>query len=311
MIGATPLRSAHVNHTPQSTPLVRSDNIGRGIALSIVAILVFGVQDAITKILVGTYSPFQVAMMRYWGFAAFSLWLATRQAPLRRAFSSQRPLLQVARGALLMGDIWCFAFALKNVPLAELQAITLVYPLLVTLFAIPLLGEKVGVFRLTAVAVGFAGALIIVRPGGLPLGPGVFFALASASFYALYIVFTRRVSRHDSTPTSMVYVATVGLVLSTPVGLFFWQPLALWAWALIGVIMVTTCLAHGLMMYALSMAPASLVQPFNYLMLPWAITLSLIIFGHLIDAISLIGAAIIVGAGLIVLARERMRAGGR
>lgn len=298
---------AETPHPTSSSPPLIADNVGRGIALTVAAVLVFGVQDAVSKVLVQTYSPFQVAMIRYWGFAAFSLWLVSRQAPLSRAFASHAPLLQVLRGALLIFDIWCFATGIRTVPLAELQAITLVYPLLVTLFAIPILGERVGMFRISAVVVGFAGALIIVRPGGLPLTAGVGFVLASAAFYSLYIVLTRKVSRRDSTATSMVYVGVVGLVLSSAVGLFFWKPMDPTGVALVIALTVMTCTAHGLMMYALSMVPASVVQPFNYLSLPWAITLSFVVFGHLIDPVSLVGAGIIAAAGLVVMARERMR----
>jgi drug/metabolite transporter (DMT)-like permease len=285
----------------------RTDNIGRAIVLTLITIGVFGVQDAISKVLVQTYSPFQITMMRYWGFAAFSLLLVMRQAPLRQALSSKVPLWQVLRGVLLMADIWFFALALRTVPLGELQAITVVYPLLVTLFAIPILGEKVGIFRFVAVAVGFAGALVIVRPGGLPIDWGVGFALMSATLYSIYIVITRKVSQYDSAATSMTYAAVIGLVLSGVVGVFFWQPMGWGDFALVVTIMGTTCAGHGLMVYALSMAPASVVQPFNYFSLPWAIGLSAVVFGHWIDPISLIGAAIIVAAGLVVMARERAK----
>jgi drug/metabolite transporter (DMT)-like permease len=209
---------------------------------------------------------------------------------------------------LLMADIWCFAVAIRTVPLAELQAITLIYPLMVTLIAIPLLGEKVGPFRMGAVIVGFLGALVIVRPGGLPIDTGVLFAIASASAYAIYIVLTRMVSRRDSTATSMVYVGLVGLVLSAGVGVFQWKPMDLRGSIMMATVMVTMCTSHGLMMRALSLAPASVLQPFNYLSLPWGITLSFVVFGHLIDPISLAGAAVIAGAGLVVMARERRKA---
>src|SRR5690606_1122420 len=131
-------------------PRKRADNVGLGIGLTLVAIIIFGVQDALAKTVVQEYSPFQVAMMRYWAFAGFSVLLVMRQAPLRQAFRSSTPVLQVVRAALLVIDIWFFAAALKTVPLAELQAITLIYPLLVTLVAIPILGEKVGLFRFAA-----------------------------------------------------------------------------------------------------------------------------------------------------------------
>lgn len=286
---------------------VRGDNVARAIILTLITISVFGVQDAISKLLVQDYSPFQVTMMRYWGLALFSLILVSRQAPLRQAFASKAPILQVLRGILLMGDIWLFAMALRTVPLAELQSISLVYPLLVTLFAIPVLGEKVGVFRLVAVLVGFGGAMVIVRPGGLALDWGVAFAIGSSTLYALYIVITRKVSAVDSAPTSMAYAGAIGLVMSTAVGVFFWQPMDWQGWLLVAIVTGTTCVGHGLMTVALAMAPASVLQPFNYFSLPWAIVLSATVFGHLIDGISLVGAGIIVIAGLVVMARERMK----
>jgi drug/metabolite transporter (DMT)-like permease len=285
----------------------RTDNVGRAILLTIFTIVVFGIQDVLSKTLVQTYSPFQVTMMRYWGFALFALVLVLRQAPLKQALHSKVPVWQVVRGSLLIIEIWFFAMALQSVPLGELQAISLVYPLLVTLFAIPILGEKVGVFRFVAVGIGFAGAMVIVRPGGLPIGWGVLFAVISSTLYSIYIVITRKVSQYDSAPTSMAYTGLMGLLLSTAVGVFFWQPMAWSDFAIVVTIMVTSCLGHGLMVFALSMAPASTLQPFNYFSLPWAILLSALVFGHWIDGISLIGAVIIVAAGLVVMARERMR----
>lgn len=283
----------------------RADNVPLGIGLTIAAILIFGVQDAVSKYLVQDYSPFQLAMMRFWAFALFSLVLVMRQGPISQAFKSKSPKLQILRGVLLVVDIWFFAAALKDVPLAELQAITLVYPLMVTLVAIPILGEKVGVFRFSAVVIGFLGALLIVRPGGLPLSWGVLFAILSASAYAVYIALTRKVSSQDSTATSMVYVGVVGLVMTTGVGIFFWKAMPLEDLWLVGVIMVTSTTAHGLMMVALSRAPASTMQPFNYTALPWGIILSFVFFQHLIDAVSFVGAAIIAAAGLAVMMRER------
>ncbi len=282
-----------------------SDNVGRGLLLTIGAVVVFGIQDAVAKILVQDHSPFQITMMRFWAFAAFSLFLVSRQAPLRQALASKAVGWQVVRGFLLVLDIWLFALAIRTVPLAELQAISQIYPLLVTLFAIPMLGERVGVFRLGAVGVGFMGALLIVRPGGLTLDWGVAFAALSSTSYAIYLVITRKVAALDSSSTSMVYTGLIGLVLTTGVGVFFWEPMDLNTLGLTLVVMVTTCLGHGGMILAMSYAPASVVQPLSYFSLPWAIVLSYTVFGHLIDPITLLGGVIIVGAGLVVMARER------
>lgn len=289
---------------PQPVP---NDRVSLAVTLTLITVVSFGVQDAISKVLVQTYSPFQITMMRYWGFSVFALVLVLRQAPLRQALQSRAKGWQLARGALLMGDIWLFALALRTVPLGELQAIAMVYPLLVTLFAVPLLGEKVGMFRLAAVLVGFGGALVVIRPGGVVLDWGVAAGIASATLYAIYIVITRKVSRVDSAATSLAYTAVVGVVLSSAVGVFFWQSMGWTDLLMVLVIVGTTCAGHGLMVFALSMAPASVLQPFNYFALPWAVTLSALVFGHWIDPISLFGAGIIVAAGLVVMARERRR----
>ncbi|MBU1173904.1 MAG: DMT family transporter [Alphaproteobacteria bacterium] len=280
---------------------------GLAIGLTILSVMIFGVQDACAKILVQTWSPFQITMMRYWAFGLFALLMVTRRAPLREAFRSRMPVTQTLRGLLLTLDIWVFALAIRTVPLAELQSIISLYPLVVTLMAIPLLGERVGPWRLGAVALGFVGVLVILRPGGLPLTTDVIFALCAVAAYSSYIVLTRRVAQVDSTATSMVYVGVVGMVLTTAVGVWFWLPMDWSGLVLVAIVMATTVAAHTLMMAALKLAPASTVQPFNYLALPWAMVLSIVVFGHFIDWVSLAGAVVIVGSGLIVWARERHR----
>lgn len=280
-------------------------NVGKGVFLLLTAMLIFGVQDALSKILVETYSPFQIVMIRYWAFTAMSLWLVMRRGSITRAFQSRAPGWQLARGLLLFADIWLYTEALKTVPLGDIGAIIMIYPLLVTVFAIPFLGEKVGLFRMAAVVAGFVGTLIIVRPGFASVEIGTILALLSAATYALYLVFTRKVSHQDSTTTSIFYVAVVGLVLSTGSGLFFWQDMTLNDTLLVVVVCITMCSAHGLVMVAMRFAPASVLQPFNYFSLPWAITLGYLVFGTLIDGFALFGARIIVVAGLVVMWRER------
>jgi len=282
-------------------------NVSRGIGLSVVAVLVFGIQDAVAKILVQDYAVAQVVMMRYWAFGAFSVFLALRQNGFRRALQSKHRGLQIGRGLLLLADILLFASAVRTLPLGELSSIMLLFPVTVTVLAIPLLGEKVGPLRWGSVMAGFVGVLIIMRPGFAIIDGGAFYALGAVLAFSLYTILTRMVAGHDHTATSMLYVGGTGLVLSSIVGAFYWQPLTLAAWGLMGILWLTTTGGHFLVMRSLSYAPASVVQPFNYLMLPWAIVLSFVIFGHLIDFVSLVGAIIIVGAGLAVWVRERQK----
>lgn len=278
-----------------------------GIWLTVAAIGIFGVQDTFAKVLVQDYAVAQVVMVRYWAFAAFSVWLAMRQGGLMAALKAKRPGQQVLRGLLLIADVILFALAVRTMPLGELHAILLVFPILVTVFSIPILGEKVGPFRWAAVVAGFVGTLIILRPGMAVFGEGALYGLGAAGAFSLYVVFTRKTAHEDSTATAMVYVALTGMVVSTVPGIFAWQPLTLQAWGMIAGMWVTTSLGHYLVMRSLHHAPASVVQPFNYLMLPWAITLSFVVFGHVIDFVSLIGAGVVVAAGLTVMWRERVR----
>lgn len=287
--------------------IATGENIGRGIALTIVAVVIFGIQDAVAKILVQDYAVAQVVMIRYWAFGLFALWLAVRENGLRNALRANHPWQQGLRALLLLADIVLFATAVRTVPLGELSAILLLFPVLVTVFSIPLLGEKVGLVRWLSIGAGFAGVLIILRPGFTILDAGAIPALMASVVFALYTVMTRRVARTESTATMMLYVGGIGLIISSAVGIFFWQPLTLEAWGLVAILWLTTTSGHFLVMKSLSFAPASVVQPFNYLGLPWAITLSFVMFGHLIDFVSLIGALVIVGAGLTVWARERRK----
>ncbi|WP_196257928.1 DMT family transporter [Pelagibacterium limicola] len=291
-----------------TAPFAAQTNVGKGVAFLLIATAVFGIQDVLTKILVQDYSAFQIVMIRYWAFALFSFWLVMRQGPIRRAFASSAPFWQIARGILLVLDIWLFTEALKTVPLGDLGAIIMTYPLLVTLFAIPFLGERVGPFRAGAVLAGFAGAMIILRPGFAAVEIGVIYGLLSAATFALYLVFTRKVAAVDSTTTSIFYVGAVGLAMTTAVGLFHWQPMRIEDILAVSGLCVTMCIAHGLVMVSMRYAPASVLQPFNYFSLPWAITLGFVVFGTIIEGFALLGAIVIVCAGLAVMWREQQLA---
>jgi drug/metabolite transporter (DMT)-like permease len=231
-----------------------------------------------------------------------------REGSLRTAIKSKKPKLQIARGVLLVLDIWCFSAALQYMPLSDLQAIFMLFPIVTTLVAIPILGEQVGVFRWAAIGVGFLGAMIIIRPGFQEVNMGVWLQLGAVTTFALYTVLTRLVSKHDSTTTSMLYMTLVGVVLSTSVGIFNMVPMSFNGWLLMGLIIITANVAHTLFTMAYREAPASALQPFNFLILPASIIMTIIFFGHWIDLISFIGALITVAAGLFVWWREQVKA---
>ncbi len=285
-------------------------NVPVAIGFTIASVLLFGMQDVTAKILVQTYPVAQVVMMRFWAFGLFALFLAFRHygvsfSGIIHATQSKARGLQLLRGGILLADILLFATGLRTLPLGEAAALTLTFPLFVTVFAIPLLGGKVGPFRWVSIVIGFVGVLIVLRPGFAVLDVGAIYILAATMLFALYIVLTRIVAQKDSTATNMLYVGIIGMVGSSAVGLFVWQNPDLQAWGIALLLMASTTGANYFVMRAMAHAPASVVQPFNYLLLPWAITLSFITFGQMIDTISLIGAIIIVSSGLMVWLRER------
>ncbi len=289
-----------MNSSPAS-----AENISRGIGLTVASIVLFGLQDVASKFLVQEYAVPQIVMLRFWAFGGFSIFLALRQHGVKNVFSSRRVPLQLLRGALMLVDLLLFAHGLRTLPLGEAAAITLMFPIFITLFSIPILGEKVGPFRWFSVAVGFLGVLIVLRPGIAIFDVGALFILAATTIFSLYAVLTRKVALVDSTATCMIFVGAFGLLGSTLIGMFYWQAPSLQAWGMILLLMGSTTGANYLVMRALACAPASVVQPFNYLLLPWAIFLGLVVFGQLMDFVALIGAIIIVGAGLMVWFREK------
>lgn len=282
-------------------------NVAKGISLTLIAILVFGVQDVAVKMLVTDYPFTQVVMIRFWGVGLFILAWLWREGTLRTALKSKVPFLQLSRATLLVVDIWCFSAALSLMPLADLQAIFMLFPIVTTLLAIPLLGEQVGLVRWAAIVAGFIGTMIVIRPGFQEINLGVIFQLGAVFSFAGYTILTRMVSSKDRTSTSLAYMALVGIVLSTAVGFRSFEIMTTQAMLLMGLIIITANIAHTLFTMALREAPASILQPFNFLMLPVAIVFSFIAFGDLIDGISLIGATITVGAGLTVWWRERQK----
>jgi drug/metabolite transporter (DMT)-like permease len=182
-----------------------------------------------------------------------------------------------------------------------------VTPLLVTALSVPLLGERVGIRRWSAIGVAFAGMLIILRPGLATVHPMALVALLCASMFALYQILTRIVSRDDSPMTTLFYTALVGVIGLTIIGPFYWTWPDPAGWALFGLVALLGSSGHFLLIKALQLAPASVLQPYSYTMLIWATIVGFLVFGNLPDLATVVGAAIIAASGIYTFARERQR----
>ncbi|MCR9124637.1 MAG: DMT family transporter [Rhodobacteraceae bacterium] len=288
--------------------MTQSNNVPLGIALMIATTIVFALQDGISRHLAGEYNVLMVVMIRYWFFAAFVIAIAGRKAGgVRAAARTTQPVVQILRGVLLASEICVMVLAFTMLGLIESHAVFTSYPLLVAALSGPILGEKVGWRRWSAIGVGFVGVLIILQPGATVFDPAALVPLMAALMFAVYGLMTRYAGRRDTTATSFFWTGTVGAVMMTAIGIWFWEPMSGPDWGWMATLCVTGALGHWLLIRCYEVAEASAVQPFAYFQLVFASTLGILVFGETIRANVAFGAALIVAAGLFTLWRERAK----
>ena len=284
-------------------------NTRLGILLMIATSFIFAMQDGISRHLAGTYNVWMVVMIRFWFFALFVIVMAARRpGGLGRAVTTKYPLLQILRGLLLAAEVCIMVTAFVLLGLVESHAVFTSYPLLVAALSGPVLGEKVGWRRWTAIGIGFVGVLVILQPGLKVFSPVALVPLLSAFMFALYGLLTRYVARGDSTTTSFFWTGTVGAAAMTLVGIWHWQPMTAPDWAWMATLCGTAALGHWMLIKAYAVAEASAIQPFAYLQLVFAASIGITLFGERLEWNVAAGAVIVVCAGLFTLWRERMRA---
>ena len=270
----------------------------------LMAMFVFSSQDTMSKLLVVDYSPFEIAWFRYGiNLVLVSPFLLRTRG---RALASKMPWLQLARGAAVAGSAVVFMAGLGRLPLADATAINFVSPLVVTALSIPLLGEKVGPRRWTAVLIGFAGVLIIARPDSATFDIGAVFPMISATLWSIGLILTRRIKGGESALTTLTYSTLVGFIALTILLPFVWQPPTLRAAALLLAIGVVSVVGQYLVILAYRSRPASVLAPLSYTQMIWSTLFGAIIFGAIPGLSTWIGGAIVVISGLYVLRRERV-----
>jgi len=278
----------------------------RGALGMVTAMLLFICMDSIAKHLGETVQPMQVVWARYVGqtLLLFAIFLPSLPQRMRTA----APGLQILRSVLVFGATSMFFTALTMMELAEATALMEVAPLLITVFAALILRERVGPRRWTAVAIGLVGALVIIRPGLDVFQTAAILPLMAATCLAAFQIATRLMGAADSIWTTMLYTTLFGSVASTIVMLFLWETPPIEALPFMAVMGVFGFGGHLCLVWALGQAPASVLAPFNYSQLVWSVLIGYVVFMETPDTMTLLGAGIIVGAGLYVWHRERVRA---
>jgi drug/metabolite transporter (DMT)-like permease len=271
-----------------------------GILFMCLAGLIFPFMTGTAKILGADYSSLQVSWARAFGHVLIMLaiFLPRRGMGL---FRTRRPLLQLVRSTAMFTSNLCFFFAVTFIPLAKAAAVSLAAPLIVALLAWPLLRERTTPARVLASAFGFLGVLVVIRPGGALFHWASLFVLASAGCYALYQILTRKLAGVDQPETSNLYSSVIGALGMLLVVPFVWRTPATLADALMFVSLgVLGCAGHFLVVLAMGRAPANIVSPFQYFQLLGSVGIGWLFFADLPDAMTWLGAAIIVAAGLFI-----------
>jgi drug/metabolite transporter (DMT)-like permease len=267
------------------------------------AILAFSVQDAAIKWLSRDYGLAQIIFFSRILAVPLAVLLAFRSGGLAQ-LRAKRPLLQVARASLTICDMLCFTAAVWLMPLADAITIGFAAPLFMTILSVPLLKERVGPRRWTAVLLGFIGVIVVLQPSGAGFGLPSFYALGSALAFALLIILTRVLTATENVPCLMFWnsgiVATVMFVLMLPE----WQTptgWGIWAFALSAGI---GAVAQLLITEAFRLGEVSLLAPIQYTSLLWAGFFGYLIFDNVPTTTLLIGAAVIIASTLYIVERE-------
>jgi drug/metabolite transporter (DMT)-like permease len=280
-----------------------------GIALMCGTLAFFACLDASAKTLAGHgVDPLLSTFMRYAVNVGLVLMVLN---PVRTpgVARTNRLGLQALRSLLLFGSTALNFLALRQLQLAETLSIQFATPLMVALLAGPLLGEWSSPRRLVAVGIGFLGVLVIVRPGVGAFQPAVLLSIGNMLCYAFYVLTTRKLAGVDSTATTVFYSGLAGLAVMSPLLPWIWTTPTAWStWALLVGVGLFGTLGHWLLVLAHARAPANVLAPFIYTQLLWSVMLGYLVFGDVPNRWTLIGASIVIGSGLYLLAQERRSA---
>ncbi len=276
----------------------------RGILLLLATVAVFSISDAVGKIIAEAHGGLMVS----WGRFVFALIVLPLVFPHRIGVMvrTRNLRLQLARSIVVIGANTIFFIGLRHLPLADAVALGFASPFITTILAIPMLGEKVGVRRWTAIAVGFVGILIIVRPGFEARHWAYALPIVSSTFWAFYVVFTRKLGLTDEPLTTLFYTPLAGAFALSAAAPLYWDWPSANHWALLVLLGVLATVGHLTLIRAYRLASASLLAPYNYASILFAIGFGYLIFGTLPDLWTVVGVGVLIASGAYVFHREAL-----
>ena len=271
-----------------------------GIIFGILAYFCFSILDATQKTLILYHSVFQLLLVKYF-FVLFLSLIESKRKNNINFYKSKSIKLQIFRSLLSVIESGCFVLSFKYLSLADAHSVGSLAPVIVVALSAIFLKEKVSTKIWIAIFIGFIGVLIILRPTSSIFDPKALLPLLAAFVLGLYQVVTKKVSEHDTTETSLFYTSIIGIFIMSLLASNFWNPVSSSSYILFFIIGIFFSLGVYLQIIALSMARASIIQPFHYTLIFWAIILGYIFYNDIPDLVTIVGAVIITLSGIFVL----------
>ncbi len=274
-----------------------------GIIFAILAYFSFSILDATQKTLILYHSVFQLLLVKYF-FVLFLSLVESKRKNNINFYKSKKIKLQIFRSLLSVIESGCFVLSFKYLSLADTHSVGSLAPVIVVALSAIFLKEKVSTKTWIAIFVGFVGVLIILRPTSSIFDPKALLPLLAAFVLGLYQVVTKKVSEHDTTETSLFYTSIIGIFIMSLLASNFWTPVSSSSYILFLIVGIFFSLGIYLQIIALSMASASIIQPFHYTLIFWAIIFGYIFYNDIPDLFTIVGAVIITLSGIFVLTQS-------
>ena len=274
-----------------------------GIIFAILAYFSFSILDATQKTLILYHSVFQLLLVKYF-FVLFLSLVESKRKNNINFYKSKKIKLQIFRSLLSVIESGCFVLSFKYLSLADAHSVGSLAPVIVVALSAIFLKEKVSTKTWIAIFVGFIGVLIILRPTSSIFDPKALLPLLAAFVLGLYQVVTKKVSEHDTTETSLFYTSIIGIFIMSLLASNFWTPVSSSSYILFLIVGIFFSLGIYLQIIALSMASASIIQPFHYTLIFWAIIFGYIFYNDIPDLFTIVGAVIITLSGIFVLTQS-------
>ena len=285
--------------------LIRSKE-SLGILYAILAYFSFSLLDATQKTLVIYYSVFQLLLVKYFFVLLLSL-IESRRKKNITFYKSKNIKMQIFRSILSVLESGFFVLSFKYLSLADAHSVGSLAPVIVVALSAIILKEKVSTKTWIAIFIGFIGVLIILRPTSSIFDPKALLPLVAAFALGLYQVITKKVSEYDATEVSLFYTSVVGIIIMSFLALSFWRPIDSSSYILFLAIGVFFSSGIYLQIIALSKSRASIIQPFHYTLIFWAIILGYIFYDDIPDFFTIIGALIITASGIFVIKNTSLK----